>query len=313
MRTVTKFFGLGLAPALYVTACALLAAALAYPLHLCLGDASDFRTLVSRGGLVLLVLGLFPLARRLGLDRNSLGLAQGMLPLRQIGIGLVPGSAMLGLHVLALLALDVRTADPDAWADPYHLGKAMLQALGIGLIVAGIEETVFRGVLFALIRKGGGIMAAAWISAFYYSLVHFLRSKWQPGTDPIDWSSGFRILAEAYSHLLALPPDSFLALWIAGLFLAWVRSAFSLGLGYCIGIHAGWVFVIKTTKVLTDSVPAGAWSHLVGHYDGIIGYLAAAWMGLLTLMLFFAWRRQGYHHRFYGNRTTNMHGHGNHW
>jgi LPXTG-motif cell wall-anchored protein len=52
-----------------------------------------------------------------------------------------------------------------------------------------------------------------------------------------------------------------------------------------VGLHAGWVFIIKFSKTLTDAAPPGAWSFLVGSYDGYTGYLAAGWMGILSLLL----------------------------
>jgi hypothetical protein len=43
------------------------------------------------------------------------------------------------------------------------------------------------------------------------------------------------------------------------------------------------VFVIKTAKPLTHAVPGAHWSFLVGSYNGITGYLAAAWITLMVL------------------------------
>ena len=286
MPTLVQLPLLAIIPAAYVSACGILSALLAYPLSCWMADVSAFHSLVSRGGLVLLVLGLFPLARRLGVNRHGLGLTSGRILSRQIGVGLALGCAMLILHIVALLILEIRMPDPSALIHPYRLGKTMLQALGTGLIVAGIEETVFRGVLFSLLRARGGLGFATWTSGFYYSALHFLRSDWEPGGAGPEWNSGFRVLADAGSHLFSAPLDSLLALWVAGLFLARIRTRFPLGLGYCIGIHAGWIFVIKSAKALTDSAPPGAYSHWVGSYDGVIGYLAAVWMGLLTLGLF---------------------------
>jgi hypothetical protein len=56
------------------------------------------------------------------------------------------------------------------------------------------------------------------------------------------------------------------------------------GLIVVIGIHAGWVFSIKTTKALTNSNPASHWNHLVGQ-NGIVGYLTAGWIALITFIV----------------------------
>ena len=42
--------------------------------------------------------------------------------------------------------------------------------------------------------------------------------------------------------------------------------------------------MIKLTKHFTDGNPDSSLAYLVGSYDGITGYLAAAWMGALCLV-----------------------------
>jgi hypothetical protein len=49
-----------------------------------------------------------------------------------------------------------------------------------------------------------------------------------------------------------------------------------------VGLHAGWVFVIQLSRKLTDSDPAATFGFVAGRYDGVIGLLAAAWIGALA-------------------------------
>lgn len=287
-----------LCPLVYLLGCAVLAAAIAYPIFTLVGgeDGRFFRTLVSRGGQVFLILGLYLVAKRLGFGAASLGF-QRAFP-RQLALGFALGVLMLALHTLALLALDIRAVNADGFGGGGRLFAILAKALGIGVLVALIEETIFRGVLFAGIRRYAGTAAAIAISAFYYAALHFLRSRWTGDPSTIGWDTGFRIAADGFAHLAAMPLDSFLALFLGGLLLGCIRAAVPRGLGYCMGIHAGWVFVIKSAKPLTYAVPEAHWSFLVGSYDGITGYLAAAWITLLVLALLLGLQFS------YGNQTT---------
>jgi membrane protease YdiL (CAAX protease family) len=281
-----------LTPLFIVLLCGLLAAFFAYPIFWITRDSIGFHSLVNRTGHLLLLLSSIPAAKFFSLRRLDIGMEGKSKLARQVAIGIPLGAAMLALHALALIALEVRVIDTDAWANAGRLGSIALKALGIGLIVAIIEETVFRGVLFAALRKTAGTVSAVIISSFYFALLHFLRSDLKPASADAEWSTGFRIVADAFGHLPALDPSSFLALFLAGVFLAWIRAAFPAGLGYCIGIHAGWVCIIKTTKAATNGVPGGYWSFLTGSYDGVIGYLTVAWMSVLILLLVIRIRRR---------------------
>ncbi len=57
------------------------------------------------------------------------------------------------------------------------------------------------------------------------------------------------------------------------------------GLGLCMGLHAGWVFAIKTGNSLSHYNAFSPWINLVSHFDGIIGYLSAAWTCVLIIVL----------------------------
>lgn len=277
-------------PLLYLLACAAIAATVAYPLFLFIGgdDGRDLRVLVSRGGQVFLILGLYFIAKRLRLGWAELGFDRAFP--RQWGLGLGLGVLMLGLHVLGLLALDIRGVNLDM---PHggRLFAVLGKALATGVAVALLEEIIFRGVLFAALKKTAGPIAAVLISAFYYAGLHFLGSKWVP--PEVGWGTGFQVAVAGFAHLSAIPLDAFLALFVAGVMLAYVRNVLPRGLGYCMGLHAGWVFVIKTAKPLSHVMPGAPWAFLVSSYDRVIGYLSAAWLGLLIVAFVLMVRRVG--------------------
>ena len=76
--------------------------------------------------------------------------------------------------------------------------------------------------------------------------------------------------------------DSFLALAAVGVFLSLIRLKTG-SLAQCIGVHAGWVLVIKVFRKMTDLDPMSPWAFLVGNYDGTIGYLALGYVLMLGL------------------------------
>lgn len=279
-----------LGPFVYLIGCAVLSAAVAYPLFTLTGgdDGNGFRSLVSRGGQVFLILGLYVISRGLGFTWATLGF-QRAFP-RQWAMGFALGVLMLGLHGIGLIALDIRALKGGGLPESGRLLGILGKALATGVVVALLEEIIFRGVLFGAVRKLSGAAAAVVISAFYYAGLHFLRSRWDGDPAGIGWGTGFRIAADGFAHLASIPLDSFLALFAAGILLGLVRAIIPKSLGICMGLHAGWVFVIKTLKPLTLVIPNAPWSFLVGSYDRIIGYLSAGWIGVLILIMLLAVR-----------------------
>lgn len=264
----------------------LVAALLAYPLHYLLPDSLGFRSLVSRGAMAVIFISLFPLAAKLQIKATDFGwVSSPHLWFRQVLQGLGIGTLMLSIHVLVLIALDVRRIDQShlqsvtivlGW-----LGKALLTGIAVGLI----EETLFRGLLQGGLTRFGGPMVAVLVSAFYYAGAHFLRTDLKPASGSVQWDSGLLMIWDAFSNLSQIQADTFLALFCVGVFLAGIRAYLPSSLGYCIGIHAGWVFVIKSAKHLSFVVPHNEWAGMVSHYDGIIGYFSALWLAALCLLL----------------------------
>lgn len=279
-RALIALFG----PALYLLAAAALAALLAYPVFRWTGSASvsDLRTLVSRGGQVFLLLGLIPLSKWLGLGWKDLGWSRPFF--RQWLIGFVLGVLMLGLHVKILIGLGVhdfvweRVRFPGL---PSILGKA----LAIGFAIALVEETLFRGALLGILCRITGPVPAVLVSSLYFAILHFIGSKWTTDLAGVGWDSGFRIALDGFAHVGQAQPDAFLALFVAGLLLASVRVMRPGNLPVCMGIHAGWVFIIKSAKPLCAMNPLSPHIGWVSRYDFVIGYLSIAWLGVLVIVL----------------------------
>jgi len=274
-------------PFIYFASCLLVAATLAFPLYKLHIIPLDFHGHVSRGAYLLLVLGIYPIGRWLGIGRAELGLNysaghSGVRLIRGFGWGVL----MLGVHTLLLIVLDIRHIDPERLGLKTLLDAAWKAAL-VGLILGIAEELLFRGFLLGALRNKGGWGIAVVTSAFYYSGLHFLSTDLRPGAEEAQWFSGYILLDSGLKHLARTQLDDFMALFVCGVFLGVIRIRQpEKGLAFTIGIHAGWIFVIKIIKSFTTLTVPSPLSWLVSAFDGIIGWFSIAWISLLIVFLF---------------------------
>ncbi|TCT21992.1 CPBP family intramembrane glutamic endopeptidase [Thiobaca trueperi] len=239
---------------------------------------------MSRLAQIFILLGIWPLLRLLQLaDRASLGYGvSGPALRRAVGWGWVQGVAILLALVLALLALEIRVPDPNL-ADWSTILGNVAQALIGGLLIGVLEETFFRGALYTAIRRRDGLASALIWSSLLYALLHFMKPGALPEGMAFDGSGSLWMFVQVFVDVFQWKHlDSLVALFLVGLFLALVRERTG-HIGWCIGLHAGWVFVIQTTRRVTDGNESSGLAFLVGGYDGTIGWLAALWIGLLAL------------------------------
>ena len=276
MRATALFFG-------YLFVCLVLAALLTYPLMQTGWLDYPPERVMGRLAQVFILAGLWPLLKVLGLaDRESLGFG---VPrtcfLRSLGLGWVLGVLILLALVVALFALEVRVGDQDldTWS---FIAKTAVQALVAGLLIGLLEETFFRGALFAAIRRREGVAAAVVWSAALYAVLHVMKPGALPPGMPFDASGAWVMFSGVFLDLLQWRHlDTVLALFMVGVFLALVRERTG-HIGWCIGLHAGWVLVIQVSRRLTDGNPSSPLGFLAGDYDGTIGWLAMVWIGLLA-------------------------------
>lgn len=281
----------------YVAGVFLAGALLAYPLFLALQAAGvtgiPFQKLTLRCLELCALLGLWPLLRFLGL-RGRRHWGYGSSPGRFAGevlVGLAIGAASLAVVAAVLLSLEVRTLKPGLEVSTTVVLTFALKGLISGLAVAVLEETWFRGALHSAVEGVAGAVWAVAATALLYGLVHFVRPDVVVPADQVGWSSGFTVIAGAFDRL-GSPGivDSLLALVAAGVLLSVLRLR-SGRIALCIGVHAGWVMIIRVVRKLSVDDTDAAWSVLTGHYDGVIGYLAATVFSLGAVLAWTARRR----------------------
>ncbi|MDE3067072.1 MAG: CPBP family intramembrane metalloprotease [Verrucomicrobiota bacterium] len=237
---------------------------------------APFNRFVDRSLLLAALAGLWPLLR--ALDARSwrdLGLVQ---PYGQSGKffgGLLVGFLSLAAVAGTALACGDRLAAPNLTA--HKIVGSVFSAVATAVVVAGLEEVLFRGGIFGGLRRVLYWPFALVISSLVYALVHFLRRADFAG--PVAWNSGLVLLPRmlaGFADLRALVP-AFLTLTLAGVLLglAYQRSG---NLYFSMGLHAGWIFWLKIYGALTVAdAGAHAWfwgtSRLI---DGWLAFLALA-------------------------------------
>jgi hypothetical protein len=233
-----------------------------------------------------ILLGLWPFLKLLRLDsRAALGFN---IPRRRflldVAIGWVLGVAILAGLVWTLLALEVRVPDPPTEGLVWFVLEKAVAALVGGLLIGLLEEIFFRGALYGAIRRRSGVQAGVVWSAALYALLHFMKPHDLPAGVPFDWEGTWSMFTGVFTGLADWRHlDSMLALFWVGVFLALVRERTG-HVAWGVGLHAGWVFVIQLSRRLTDADEGASFAFLTGGYDGVIGLLAAAWIGLLAFV-----------------------------
>ena len=250
----------------------------------------SFRRYVHRSILALALLGLWPFARTLGVRGwLDLGLTASIGATR-MGAGLATGTGAIAAGTLLVLAAGGRTV--TAGLAPATVLAVLTTAALSAAVVAVIEEVLFRGVLFGALRRAADWRAALAVTSLIYALVHFFGAP--PSPSPITWSSGLAILPAmlaGFVRIDELVPACF-TLFLAGTVLA-LSVQRTGGLGFAIGLHAGWVLWVRSYGVLTGPAP-GVATPVWGSDIMIDGWLGLAVMSL-TLLGVLAWLPQGSH------------------
>jgi len=171
---------------------------------------------------------------------------------------LVGVTLSLGISILILPCLV--KADLLAWNirdSGYYFSKVPKVILGAAL-TALIEEIFFRGIVFVNLKRSFSVVTAITFTSALYATVHFIapiKSWVYPGYSLF---VGFDYLAQVFG---ALTDPRLLAPWL-GLFLVGIVLAIAViktgSLYLSIGLHAGWILIVKSTLYLTQFGSAAA-------------------------------------------------------
>lgn len=287
---------------IYVAGIFVLAALSAYPAYLLLDalgvEDLAFDRLVMRLLKLYALLGLWPLLRVLGINnREAWGYGRGKTGRRfflGLGLGFAVGVASLALAVMPLLLLDIRVAKPGVDLSMATVSVLAWKSLFTGVMVGVIEETWFRGALHSAIQRMASVGVAVVAVSLIYAAVHFVRADITIPPSEVGWSSGAVVISNCLHRFRDQAVfDSLFALFAAGLLLALVR-VHTGRIAECIGIHAGWVAVIKFVRKLTYPNEDASLSFVVGDYDGVIGVLVGVWFAMLCAIYYLYYGRHSW-------------------
>lgn len=271
------------------------AAILVYPTWLLVQAAGatsiPFHKLCFRLLEALALLGLWPLMRYLGLNNLAeWGFARGAVrasPTRGLVNGFLVGTGLLAGVVAILLAADIREFRVELSVTPGTIADVVSKAVLAAFVIALVEETWFRGALQRALETRFQWVGAVTATALLYGLVHFVRPDVQVPVAEVGWSSGVTVIAGSFGRFLNPEiTDSLAALVAVGVLLALVRHHTGR-IWECIGLHAGFVVVIRLTRKLTQVQPESSQAWLVGDFDGVIGWLGFA---VFILAIIAYWR-----------------------
>ena len=154
-----------------------------------------------------------------------------------------------------------------------------------GLLVAFVEETVFRGVVFRMFYTAISPIAAVIVSALLFAVLHFKKIPGSVGIeDTVSLGSGFYVgFWVLLSVFMTFEIFKFINLFFVGLMLNFLFLK-SRSLLPCIGLHAGWVFfrsVYRKFAETNNDAPVFIW----GSETVIDGVFPTLIMGIFVLVL----------------------------
>ena len=244
---------------------------------------APFRRVFDRVLLGVALVGLWPMARSLGIRSwREIGYVRAPGWSRNVVTGLALGIVSFAVAGGLLVMLGLRS-----FASPVGGGGQLLGFLLAGVAVAIVEETFFRGGLQSVLSRQSNAVTAIVVTSVVYSAVHFLKPKGAGvSAADVNWLSGFDYLGQVLARSWRAPglAVGFVTLGLAGciLGLAYARTR---ALYFSMGIHAGWVFTLKTYAWLTDATGKRTWWGGSALVDNVL-----VWPVLL-LVLWLCWKK----------------------
>jgi membrane protease YdiL (CAAX protease family) len=240
-----------------------------------------FHRYLMRTFLFIALAGLWPFALGVGASSwSDVGLARPKGQWSKLGAGLLLGFGSLAVLAALSLFAGVRRLDTghSAAAFTSHVFNVGLTAT----VVATLEELIFRGALFGAFRKAYRWTTALVVSSVLYALVHFFEQPEPPAQ--VNWASGLVLLpkmASGFFDLHTVVPG-FFNLTLVGIILG-LAYQWSGNLYFSIGLHAGWIFWVKSYAFLTNpTTMSNLW--FWGSRKLIDGWLALFVLGVTLLL-----------------------------
>lgn len=241
-----------------------------------------FHRYVDRSFMIIGILGLVPALKALGIKSwKEAGLSPFSEGKRDAGKGFLFGFFSLAIAVVVVVGFGGRGLRGGQTAA--SLAGHLFNAAFAAVVVAALEELFFRGVVFGALRKQFSWKNALLVSSAVYAILHFLARVQAP--PEVHWWSGLALLPHklrGFGDVQQLVP-AFFNLLLAGIMLglAYQRTG---TLWFSFGLHAGWIFWLKTYGFATDNV-ADSQVWIWGSGKLIDGWVAGIVLALLLALL----------------------------
>lgn len=237
----------------------------------------EFDSLSSRTTLILVVLGLWPAWKWGRLPAVRFGPQRF---LRALAIGLL---SMSGLIIVGWI---FQNYHPEMDPELKRVSEWLEMIIG-ACLVGFLEEFLFRGIVYNILRKATSTWPATLIAATFFAAVHFAKPEPLVGTVHGAPDAGLRLVESMFyfghEHWHYVPYC--FTLFIMGVLLCRVYERTG-SLWYCMGLHAGWVFAMRLGGYLVEVAPveqAPAWARLLYGPSDVV---AKSWAALLLICLF---------------------------
>jgi uncharacterized protein len=255
---------------------------------------APFPRYVHRCLLGIALLGLWPLVKNLELKSlPDVGIVRPRGQWKKLGAGFLLG--LFSLAIVAGIAFAFHARQMNEKLSDGQIAHKLLDAAGTAVLVAILEEILFRGAIFGALRKVFHWVFALIISSMIYAILHYFESG--KFTGAVTWLSGLQLLPLMLQNLgdLHAVIPGFFNLTLAGALLAWAYQRTG-NLYFSIGLHMGWIFWVKAYAIVTQLTPsADKWWWGSGRMAIVNGWVALP--VLVGTLLFFGWIRSNIERR----------------
>ena len=200
--------------------------------------------------------------------------------------GFIYGLLIMSIIEVILFVLEIH--EIDSYRDVWLLSNfsLLIKIIIMSLLIAIIEELIFRGAFFSGLYKRTGAFISTIFTSLIYSTVHFVRYPDLKSGSEIDWLTGLMMMPDAFRRFFEWDiTDYFFTLFIFGVLLSLLRLKHK-NIAACIGLHAGVVALIKIADYFTNRTTESDFNHLVSPYNSTFGWISFAVISLFTIFYF---------------------------
>ena len=210
-----------------------------------------------------------------------MGLSRQISVWPDLAMGFALSVASMALLMLLMSWADVFT--PYLRYSPARALQRFASALLAGVTVAFLEELLFRGVIFKGLYEELGRLRGYLFGALFFSAIHFVKPLSEDRPTGLDAMTGIRYLAGSFQPFLNLDSlfPGLLGLFLIGAVLCYAFERTG-SLYLSIGLHAGWIFSLKTLRVFGNFTREDlGWQF--GSSDPKIVSGVVTWLGILLV------------------------------